>query len=147
MYLKKSSAFTMVEILVVLMIIGFLFAFFGPALYRRIAQSDVALTKLKMAKIKDALTEYKLNMGHYPTKKEGGLRALLEKPNVAGAQNWNGPYLDSEDDLLDKWGNEIECNIPPVKYKNKFRYLEIISYGADGQEGGTGDNAEIVVGG
>ncbi|MBD3231307.1 type II secretion system protein GspG [Candidatus Dependentiae bacterium] len=144
MIFQKSSAFTMIEILIVLAIIGFLFAFLGPTLYRRIAQSDVALTKLKMGKVKDALVEYKNNVGHYPTKREGGLRALIEKPQ--GVENWNGPYLDSEDDLLDKWGNELELNIPPVKSK-KFRYLEIISYGADGQEGGIGENAEIIVGG
>ncbi len=145
MSFQKSSAFTLVEILIVLMIIGFLFAFVGPALYRRIAQSDVSMTKLKMGKIKDAMIEYKTNVGHYPTKKEGGLQALIVKPQ--GAEGWNGPYLDGEDDLLDKWGNEFECNIPPVRYKNKYRYLEIISFGADGEEGGTGDKAEIVFGG
>lgn len=145
MSFQKSSAFTLVEILVVLMIMGFLLAFVGPALYRRIAQSKVAMTKLKMGTIKSALIEYQTDVGHYPNKKEGGLQALIVQPQ--GAQGWNGPYLDDEGDLLDKWGGEFECNIPPVKYKNKFKYLEIISYGADGEEGGTGDNAEIVSGG
>ena len=90
--------------------------------------------------------EYKMDMGRYPTKREGGIRALIDKPSIKGAEDWRGPYLEREDDLLDKWGHEIEYNAPPVKYKNKFRYLEIISYGADGQDGGTGDNAEILVG-
>ena len=141
MRLARNSGFTMFEILIVLVILGSLVAFLWGPLTRMFGQSDVYLTKLKLATLKNALTEYKLHVGHYPTKKEGGLRALVDKPQ--GAQDWRGPYVKGEDDLLDKWGHEIEYNCPPVKYKNKFRYLEVISFGRDGMEGGTGDDAEI----
>lgn len=143
---KKNSAFTMVEILIVLVIIGALFAFVGPRLIRMFGKSDKAVTQLRMNGLKDALLQYKTDVGHYPTKKDGGLRALIESPGGAAAEKWDGPYVASEEDLEDKWGRDFEYNIPPVKEK-KFRYFEIISFGADGEEGGKGDNAEIHVGG
>ena len=146
MVFRKSSAFTMIEILIVLGIIGFLFAFLlGPQITKMFGKSDVAITKLRMNKIKSALTQYKMDVGHYPTKKEGGLRALLEKPSAPAGEKWSGPYIDDEEDLEDKWGMELEYSIPPTKSK-KFRIFEIISFGSDGQEGGQGENAEIYVG-
>jgi len=145
MRLARNSGFTMFEILMVLVIIGALITFLWGPLAKRFGESDVYLTKLKLSKVKNALMEYKMHMGHYPTKKEGGLRALIDKPSIQAAQDWRGPYVESEDDLLDKWAHEVEYYAPP-KNKNKFRYFEIISYGADGQEGGKGDDAEISVG-
>ncbi len=145
MLYRKSSAFTMIEILIVLGIIGFLLAFMMGPLLRMFGRSDVAVTKLKMSKVKNALLQYKTDVGHYPTKREGGIRGLLEKPSTPAGGKWRGPYLDDEDDLEDKWGNELEYNAPPARSK-KFKVFEIISFGADGQEGGEGDNVEIYVG-
>jgi len=146
MHMRQSAAFTLMEILVVLFIIGFLLAFIGPRIYRRIAQSNVAVTKLTMQKIKNALIEYKQHVGHFPNKKEGGLRALIERPTIRGvAEKWQGPYLDSEDDLQDKWGYDFEFNVPPQR-DNNLRFFEIVSFGADGLEGGEGENQEIYIG-
>ena len=147
MFMRKNSAFTMIEILIVLAIIGFLFAFLlGPQLLKVFGKSDVAVTKLRMQKVKTALLQYKMDIGHYPTKREGGIQALLEKPKVpTAADKWRGPYLDDEEDLEDKWGNELQYNRPPERSK-KFKIFEIISFGADGQEGGDGDDAEIYIG-
>ena len=134
MKVRTNPAFTMIEILLVVGIIAFLFAFLGPRIYKMIAKSDIKITELKMGKIKGAMIEYKQDMGHYPNKKEG-LAALRSVPSTRGAsEKWDGPYLDEDDDLLDKWGNEFEYNIPPVKYKNKYRYFQIISLGS-GEEG------------
>jgi general secretion pathway protein G len=135
--IKKNSAFTLVEILIVLIIIAFLFAFLGPRIMRYTGQMNISKTKLKMEKIKEGLMLYKQNMGHYPSKKEGGLRALLEKPNVSGAaEKWTGPYIDGEDDLIDSWESPFEYNAPPVKYGKDFHYFEIISVGrAEKEEG------------
>ena len=146
MFVRRSSAFTMIEILLVMVIIGFLFAFLlGPRVMDMFGRSDVAVTKLRMQKIKSALIQYKMDVGHYPTKRDGGLKALLEKPSTPAGAKWRGPYLDDEEDLTDKWGYEFEYNRPPVRNK-KFRVFEIISFGADGQEGGNDDNAEIYIG-
>ena len=131
--LKKSSAFTMIEIMVVLVIIGFLFAFLVPRVMKLMFRSEIQITKLKMAKIKEALIEYQQDIGHFPTQKEGKLDALISRPNVPGTEGkWQG-YLTDEDDLVDKWGNEFEFNMPPVKNKTKYKYYEIISTG--GPEG------------
>lgn len=136
----KNKAFTLIEMLVVLFILGFLIAFIGPRIYRSIARSDIAMTKLKMSKISEGLLQYKQDMGRYPTKRDGGIQALIFKPNVAGSEKWDGPYLDSEEDLEDRWGNIFELNIPPVKYK-QFRFYEVISPGD-----GTDEAKEIFVG-
>jgi general secretion pathway protein G len=136
----RNKAFTLIEMLVVLFIIGFLAAFILPRLYRNIARSDVQTTKLKMSKISEALLQYKQDMGRYPIKRDGGIQALFFKPNVAGAEKWDGPYLDSEEDLEDKWGEPFELNTPPVKYK-QFRYFEVVSPG-----GGTDEAKEIYIG-
>ena len=134
MEIKKSAAFTMIEMLLVVGIIAFLFAFMGPRIYKMISKSDIKMTELKMGKIKSAMIEYKQDMGHYPTRKEG-LAALRSRPSTKGAdRNWDGPYVDEDEDLVDKWGNEFEYDCPPVKYKNKYRYFEIISMGS-GEEG------------
>jgi general secretion pathway protein G len=130
---KNSSAFTMMEILMVLFIVGFLFAFLGPRIYRMMFKSDISITKLKMAKLKDSLLEYKQDMGHFPKRAEGGIAALLVRPAVQGNEKWEGPYVDSEDDLMDKWGDEFEYNAPPQRYK-KFRFFEIISAGGEQED-------------
>ena len=131
--MMNSKAFTLMEMLVVLFIVGFLLAFMGPRVYKTIFKSDVAITKMKMAKIKNGLLEYKQDMGHYPNKREGGIQALIVRPNVPGNEKWDGPYVDSEEDLEDRWGNPFELNIPPVKNK-QFRFFEIISEGGEGEE-------------
>ena len=129
MQINRSSAFTMMEILMVLFIIGFLFAFLGPRFFKMIGKKDVAVTKLKISKIKNSLIEYKQDMGHYPNTREGKLEALRARPNVKGNEKWDGPYLDEDSDLLDEWGNDFEYNLPPIKYRDKYKYFEIISSG------------------
>ena len=136
----KSKAFTLMEIMVVLFIIGFLLAFMGPKIAKMIFKSDVAMTKMKMSKVKDSLMEYKQDMHHYPTKRDGGIQALITRPNTPGNEKWDGPYLENEEDLEDRWSNPFEVNIPPVRYK-QFRFFEIISPGD-----GSLDAKEIFVG-
>ena len=130
MQIRRSSAFTMIEIMVVLGIIGFLVVYLIPPLMRRMGKSDVKITKLKMTGLKSSLMEYKQDVGHYPNKREGGLGALLNRPSGSGESKWDGPYVDSEDSLEDKWGNPFDYNSPPEKYKNKpYHHFEIISSG------------------
>lgn len=125
----KKSAFTLIEILVVLGIIMAILAFVAPKVRNTLFRSEITLNKMKMGAIKDAMLQYKQDMGHFPNKKEGGLEALVTRPNIPGNEKWVGPYLE-EDAITDKWGMEIEYNIPPVKYK-QYRYYEIISAGGE----------------
>ena len=126
----KKSAFTLIEIMVVLGIIAVLLSFVAPRVYNAMFRSDVKLTKMKMSSIKDAMLQYRQDMGHFPNKKEGGLQALITRPEGLGSEKWTGPYLNSEEEIVDKWGMEIEYNIPPLKYK-QFKTYEIISAGGE----------------
>ncbi len=131
----KSRAFTMIEMIVVLGIIAFILAFVGPAITKRFGKSQVAMTKMKMSKLKSALLEYRQDMGHYPkSQKEGGFQALLTRPNVANNEKWDGPYIESEEDLQDSWSFDLEYNNPPQKYRQQYKIFEIISIGGEAEE-------------
>ncbi len=144
----RHEAFTMIEILLVVGIIGALAAALLPRLMRRAAQADIGKTKTTMQSIKGAILEYKMDMGRIPLKREGGLDALIQKPTGRGAERWDGPYISGKDEVpLDAWNGEFIYNTgADIKNKNKFRYFELISLGANGEEGGEGDNADIVTG-
>jgi general secretion pathway protein G len=82
-----------------------------------------------------ALATYKLDTGEFPTTQQG-LRALREKPE--GAKDWAGPYL-AQDVPTDPWGHEYAYRYPGEHGDEP----DIICYGADGQPGGEGSNADI----
>ena len=143
MKLINSAAFTLIEIILVVVIIVTLSAFFGRGVYRQFAGTKVGLTKIGMKGVQDALLQYNLHVGHYPSAREGGIEALQTAPTPRG--DWDGPYLE-ETQLKDAWKNEYEYNAPPAHYRNQFKYYELISYGANGVEGGDGNDADIAVG-
>lgn len=136
MMYKNSQAFTMLEIMVVLFIIGLLATFGGPAVLKFFAAGKEKATQTYLNELVGAVQMYEMHVGHYPKKEEGGLRALVDRPGQQNvAEKWDGPYIQ-EDKLEDKWGNEFIYNCPPEKYKNKYRYFEVISWGEKGEEGG-----------
>ena len=140
----NRAAFTLIEILLVVVIIATLTAFFGRGLYRQFAGAKSNITKIGMKSVQDALLQYNLHMGHYPSSREGGLEALQAPPTPRG--DWDGPYIEGAEPPKDAWKNEYEYNAPPARYRNKFKYYELISYGANGVEGGDGNDADISVG-
>ncbi len=146
MKLKNSGAFTLIEILIVVTIIMTLVAVFGTRLFRTGARANVMITKTSMENFKNGeLTQYSLDVGHYPKTSEGGLQALITRPTDPQVRaNWQGPYMDKLP--TDAWKNEYEYNSPPVRHKDRGWKLELISYGANGMEGGDGADADIVVG-
>jgi len=133
----NRGGFTFIEVLTVVIIIGLLAAFVVPRVFKNIGFAKTKIARSKMAIIENALAAFNLDCGRYPTSEEG-LDALLAPP--AGLEDkWNGRYL-KKSDLLDPWGNPYiyvaEGTVNPGSY-------DLISLGADGQEGGTGDNADI----
>ena len=144
MKLKNSGAFTLIEILLVVTIIMTLVAVFGTRIFRMGAGANVKLTKISMQTMQDALLQYNLHVGHYPSAREGGMDALVTPPTPRG--DWDGPYVEGGEPPKDAWKNEYEYNSPPVRYRNKYKYYELISYGANGMEGGDGADADISVG-
>jgi general secretion pathway protein G len=138
MTIKKNAAFTLIEILVVLGILAFLMYFFGGKIRDLMTGGDVRKTDIKLSNVQQAIMRYKADVGTYPP----NLKALYEKPQNVDARKWIGPYLTDPDDVVDAWGVEFEYNVPPSKYGDKYRIYEIISYGANREEGGTGADAE-----
>lgn len=129
-----NKGFTLTELLVVLVIIGLLAALVGPVLYQRINPAKQSVAQAQIENFMSALDSYFLDTGKFPTPQQG-LAALRVRQE--GSSRWNGPYL-KKDIPSDPWGN-------PFVYRTPGRNggYEVISYGADGKEGGEGDNADI----
>lgn len=133
---RSKQAFTMLEMLVVVSLIGFLFAFIAPRIANYMRKAGQTEIKFKLAGAKEALQQYRMQFGAYPTEKEG-LRALVENPRpndetykrFFARENFIQP-----DQLADKQGNEFIYHNPPQKYKNKFKQFEIIYPGPSGSE-------------
>jgi general secretion pathway protein G len=132
--LNGQPGFTLLELLVVIVIIGLLAAYVGPKYFAQLGKSEVTITKAQIDAFDKALDTYRLDVGRYPTTEEG-LAALLVKPTTA--VNWNGPYLKKEVPL-DPWGHAYLYRSPSSKGD-----FEVMSYGKDGQPGGTDENADI----
>ncbi len=131
---SKQAGFTLIEIMVVLVIIGILAAFIAPKLTDQAEGAKVTAAKHDVTRLKAALDMYRLQVGRYPTTAEG-LRALVEKP--ADAPTWKeGGYIDNLP--KDPWGNDYQYLNPGV-----HGTIDVFSYGADGQPGGEGANADI----
>lgn len=130
----RQKGFTLMELLLVLVIIGMLAALVGPTLYQRIKPAKQSATRAQIANFATALDAFFVDMDRYPSTQEG-LAALRNRPE--GGEKWNGPYLGKEIPM-DAWGHAFVYRAP-----GRSGGYEIQSYGADGREGGDGDNADI----
>jgi general secretion pathway protein G len=132
---RGEAGFTLVEILVVITIIGLIMALVGPRVLNYLAESKVKAARIQVESFASSLDLFYLDNGRYPTTSEG-LVALAQRPG--GADAWNGPYLRSGAVPNDPWGH-------PYIYRSPGEHgaYDIISYGSDGQEGGSGTAADI----
>jgi general secretion pathway protein G len=133
--INGERGFTFFEILVVVTIIGLLAALVGPRLWGKISGAKQSAAKAQIELFGTALDAFRLDLGRYPTTEEG-LKALREKPS--GADNWQGPYLPKEIPV-DPWKKTYAYRSP-----GEHGDYDIISYGADGVEGGDGENMDVV---
>ncbi len=125
MTIAKRSAFTMMEMMVVLSIIGMIAALMGPRIMRYMSEAKISSTKATMSTIKGALMEYSIHVGHLPKSLDG------LKENIENSKRWKGPYFAKE--FEDGWNNEIIYNRPPQVYTKDYRKYELISYGELGE--------------
>ena len=131
---QSERGFTLIELLVVLVILVLVGSLVAPPVLRYLsgARSDTA--GLQMQLIGSALDHYRLDNGRYPTEQEG-LQALVAAP--ADARRWNGPYLQGGEVPLDPWERAYV-------YSGDGASFILSTLGADGAEGGDGENQDIV---
>jgi len=134
---REHKGFTLVEVLIVVLVISMLAAFVAPRFFRGLGRTRRDIARSKMAIIESGLGLFYRDCGRYPDDSEG-LDVLIYAPEDA-EDKWNGPYL-KQSDLLDPWDNRYEYVEDGEINPGLF---DLISYGADGQEGGEGDDADI----
>jgi general secretion pathway protein G len=132
---RSEAGFTLVEMLVVIAIIGLIMGLVGPRVLSYLGESKVKAAKLQIESFASSLDLFYLDVGRYPTSSEG-LTALTERPGNTAV--WNGPYLKTDSVPPDPWGHTYIYRAPA-----EHGPYEIVSFGSDGQEGGTGTAADI----
>lgn len=132
---KKASGFTLMEMLVVLVVISLIAAVAIPQITKLMGSAKSKSTKIQMETLSASLRYFEMDTGAYPTSDEGlsVLWSMGEPP--AG---WNGPYLRQERQLRDPWNRDFLYRSPV-----EGAPFELISLGADGKEGGNGEDADI----
>jgi general secretion pathway protein G len=134
----RERGFTLVEILVVITIIGLIMGLVGPRVLNHLTESKAKAARIQIESFANALDLFFLDAGRYPSSSEG-LVALVQRPgSISG---WNGPYLRGGVVPADPWGNSYTYRSPGERGA-----YDIISFGADGQEGGTGTASDITNG-
>jgi general secretion pathway protein G len=128
----RQAGFTLIELLVVMVIMGVLVALVGPNLLGQVDKAKPKAARTQIENFATAVEMFKLDIGRYP--KEGeGLEALRKDP--ARVARWDGPYM-KKNIPKDPWDKAYV-------YRTAGREFDIISYGADGVEGGSGLDSDI----
>lgn len=128
----RAWAFTLIELLLVLVILTALAAVVVPKFTRRSEQARVTAALTDIANLEVAIDAFEIDTGRYPSTQEG-LTPLVEEPtNVKG---WKGPYI-KRGVPNDPWGNSYLYSYPG---QNNTKGYDLYSYGPDGQEGGGDD--------
>ena len=133
---RPMRGFTLIELLVVLLILGMIAGLAGPQIMNYLGQSKAKAAKLQISEFDSTLDLYKIDVGRYPDAQEG-LQALVQAPASAG-DRWHGPYLKKKTVPKDPWNNDYQYVSP-----GQHSAFDIISLGADGREGGDGENKDV----
>ncbi|MFT3686338.1 MAG: type II secretion system major pseudopilin GspG [Phycisphaerales bacterium] len=136
---RAARAFTIAEVIVVVVIIGVLATIVATRLLPKITQSKVTAAKAKAATVATEVQSYIADCGPPPSGSSIG-DFLMTRPGNVSEEKWHGPYLQNAQQLLDPWDHPFVLVYPGQKNVD----FDIVSYGADGQPGGTGENADII---
>lgn len=137
---SPRGGFTLLELLIVVLIITILGGVVGVQLAGRPHQARVAAARAQLENFRLALQLYRMDQGQYPTMRQG-LGALVRPSEIEPRPRRfpEGGYLERTDVPLDPWGNPYVYLVPG----SQGEPFEVISYGRDGQPGGTGEDEDI----
>lgn len=136
---RDRSGFTLIEILVVVAVLSILAALVAPNIFGHLGTAKDAAARSQMEMIGAALDAYRLDNGRYPSTAQG-LESLRTMPSIEPqARNWRGPYLRREVPA-DPWDSPYVFISPGEANPSGY---DLLSYGADGQPGGEGENLDI----
>jgi general secretion pathway protein G len=137
LYLRPRAlqrGFTLLELLVVMVIIGLLASIVAPQYFSQIGKSNTKVARAQIESLSQALDQYRLDVGRYPST-EQGLTSLRTAPQ--NVTQWRGPYL-KRDVPNDPWGNAYQYKQP-----GQHGEYDLQSLGSDGQPGGEGDAVDV----
>jgi general secretion pathway protein G len=132
---ESEAGFTLVEMLVVIAIIGLIMGLIGPRVLNYLSESKVKAARIQLQSFQSALDLFYLDAGRFPSSAEGLTALVRPTPGVAA---WNGPYLKGGAVPNDPWNHAYVYRSPGERGP-----YDIVSYGADRQEGGSGVAADI----
>ncbi len=130
---SRLRGFTLLELLVVLAILGLIATFAAPQVLKWLSGAKSDSARIQIEAVSSAIDLYRLEVGSYPP----DLEALVTKPS--GADRWDGPYLKKRTVPKDPWGRDYIYRNP-----GENGPYDLYTLGADGQEGGTGEDADVV---
>jgi len=134
---NKRSGFTMVELVAVLIILGLLATVVVKSFTGQVDRARVGTTKMSLKNLHDAVLQFKLDTGQYPSEEDGLMALIEEPPDVTG---WTpGGYLETTEVPKDAWDEDFVYQLEPESGKP----FVIISYGADRESGGEDNNADL----
>ena len=121
--------------MIALAIIGLIIGLGAPRLMGTFGSAKSKAAEIRLDSLKGAIQYYYIDTGQYPNAADG-LEALLREPRAVS--DWNGPYVDGPEDLLDPWGRRFIYSFP-----GNERPFDLSSYGRDGQPGGDNEDKDI----
>ena len=131
---KTERGITLIELLVVMVIIAMFATIVGQRLFRNVEKARQTTAKAQIGEFESVLDAFRLDVGRYPTAEEG-LQSLRARPG--SLERWDGPYL-RKDVPLDPWQRPYIYRFP-----GQHGDYDLYSLGADGQDGGEGENADV----
>jgi general secretion pathway protein G len=132
---QSTQGFTLIELLVVLVILGLLAGMVGPNVMKYVGSSKIEVAKAQLGDISAGLDLFKLDVGRYPSSKEG-LQVLITAPE--DVMGWNGPYLRKKKLPLDPWSRDYIYIFPGEESE-----YALLTLGADGEPEGSGENKDL----